>query len=453
MAGELVTGPGLIQWGTLLLGRWQAGATVTPYRWQKLSGWAETPGLDSGNAPRAQQHGSYAGRLLAQTRTVTLEGLTVRAPAGQIGAAVRALEAATGIEQDEQPLVVWLDDRGPMMIRARLTRRALAPDGSWALGYSGGGAVQWEATDPRRYDLTEQTASAGLPRSESGLDWSVTTGQVLIPAQQAGQTPTSGWWAAQGLTVGSAGPAVTVTVTAASAGTPAMVGWSGTAAPATLGWPVTVGQAVRFVADALPPGAALAVHWVSGAGAYLSQSGETAPGLVVGTAPAGTAYARPIMMWTAVPSPATVPVGQTRLYIPDPGPGLPWGSPTESGLTWGTPGSTGDMTCTNAGSAATFPVIEIRGPATTPSVTLPASGVVLEYDLTLAASDVLVIDTLAGTVLLGGQSRLGYATNRSQPEGTFSLPKLATSTVSFRSSDAVPNPAASCTVRWRSAYW
>lgn len=309
MAGELVTGPGLVQWGSLLIGRWQAGNTVTPYRWQSISGWEETPGLDSGNAPRAQHHGSLPGRLLAQTRTVTLTGLTVRAPAGQIGAAARILRNACGIEQDEQPLVVWLDDRGPLMVKARLIRRALTPDGSWALGYSGGGAVQWEATDPRLYDLAEQAVSAGLPTPEAGLSW----------------------------------------------GTPA----------------------------------------------------ET---------------------------------------------GLAWGSP-ETGLVWGTAGTTGDLICTNAGNAGTFPVIDFRGPVTRPSVTLSSSGVVLEYDLVLAAGDVLTVDTLAGTVLLGGQSRIGYATNRSQPEGSFVLPKLATSTVSYRSADLVPDPAASCTLRWHSAYW
>jgi hypothetical protein len=310
VAGELVTGPGLVQWGSLLLGRWQTGSVITPYRFKSVTGWQDLPGLDSGNVPRAQTHGAYAGRLLAQTRTVTLDGLMVRAPRGSIGAAIRALDAACTLAQAEQPLVVWLDDRGPMLINARLTRRQLTPDGTWSLGYSAGGALQWEATDPRRYQLAQQVAVTGLPQPESGLAWG---------------TPT-----------------------------------------------------------------------------------ET---------------------------------------------GLAWGSPTETGLAWGTPGSTGDLACTNSGSADANPVIEFRGPCTNPSITVAGTTTVLEYNIALALGDVLTVDTWAGTVLLGGQSRLGTATLRSVPEGSLVIPAGQTSTLSFRSTDTTPSPAASCTVRWRSAYW
>jgi hypothetical protein len=306
MAGELVTGPGLIQWGSLLLGRRQASGTVTPYRWQKLSGWEETPGLDSGNVPRAQTYGSYPGQLLPQTRTVTLEGVTVRSAAGAIGVAVRALGAAMPIGQDEQPLVVWLDDRGPLLVNARIVRRSLPVDSSWALGYSGGGAIQWEATDPRRYELTAQAVPAVLPTAETGLSFG---------------SPT-----------------------------------------------------------------------------------ET---------------------------------------------GLSFGSPVETGLSFGTAGATGDMTVTNAGDTETHPTIEIRGPVTTPTITL--GGLRLEYAMTLGAADTLIVDTFAGTVTLGGQSRINTATNRSIPEQGFTLPP-GQSVVSFRADPSSTDPAAQATVRWRSAY-
>ncbi|PBC80107.1 hypothetical protein BX265_4943 [Streptomyces sp. TLI_235] len=312
MAGELVTGPGLIQWGSLLLGRRQAAGVATPYRWRTVTGWEETPGLDSGTVNRAQQHGGYPGRLLAQPRTVTVEGVMVRAPAGAIGAAVRALNAAMPIGQDEQPLVIQIDDRGPLLVNARLMRRHLPVDPAWQLGYSAGGALQWQASDPRRYDLTQQAGSAALPQAEVGLAWG----------------------------------------------------------------------------------------------------------------------------------------------NPESGAGLAWGNPESAvGLAWGTPGSTGDVIATNSGDADAHPLIEIRGPATTPLITLQGTGVLLEYDLTLTATDTLTIDAWAGTVLLGGQSRIGSATLRSQPEGAFVLPAGTTSVVSFRSSDPVPDPAALMTVRWRNAYW
>lgn len=314
MAGELVTGPGLIQWGTLLIGRSRAGGVATTsYRWSRLTGWEDTPALDSGTQLRAQQHGAWPGRLLAQTRIITLEGLMVRVAAGQIGTAVRTLAAATPIGADaEAPLVVQLDERGPLLVHARVIRRQLPVDPNWQLGHSAGGAIQWEATDPRRYSVAEQTATNGLPVSEAGLAWGNPESSV----------------------------------------------------------------------------------------------------------------------------------------------GLAWGNPdTTTGLAWGAPGSTGDLICTNSGDAPANPVIEIRGPVTTPAITLVGSGVVLEYGLTLGATDVLVIDTLAGTVTLGGQSRIGYATARSSPEGSLVLPAGTTSTLAFRSADPVPDPAAGATARWRHAYW
>jgi hypothetical protein len=309
VAGELVTGPGLIQWGTLLIGRSRGGGVATtPYRWRTLTGWEETPSLDSGTVLRAQDHGGWPGRLLAQTRIITVPDLTVRTAPGVLGAAVRTLEASTAPGPDtEQPLVIQLDERGPLLVWARLIRRALPVTPTWQVGHTTGGALQWQCTDPRRYVPAEQSGATGLPAPESGLNWG---------------------------------------------------------------------------------------------------------------------------------SPET---------------GLAWGSP-ETGLTWGSPGSTGDVTIVNAGTAYCHPVIEFRGPVVTPSVTLLATGQVLEYGITLAAGDVLVVDTWAGTVLLGGQSRLANATNRSSPEGSFTLPP-GSSTLSFRADPSSTDPAASATVRYRSAYW
>ncbi|WP_457028112.1 phage distal tail protein [Kitasatospora sp. P5_F3] len=307
MAGELVTGPGLIQWGSTLLGRFQDGGVTTSYRWRRITGWEETPTQDSGTTLRAQQHGAYPGRLLAQTRIITVEDVMVRVPPGQIGTAIATLAAATPIGQDdEQPLVIQLDERGPLLVWARVLRRALPVDPRWQLGHSAGGAIQWEASDPRRYSVAESSTSAVLPTAETGLSF----------------------------------------------GSPS----------------------------------------------------ET---------------------------------------------GLSFGSPTEVGLSFGTAGATGDLLVTNAGNTATHPVIELRGPVTTPTVTLGALR--LEYAITLGAADTLIIDTSAGTVLLGGQSRIHTATSRSVPEGAFVLPP-GQSVVSFRADPGSTDPAAQATIRWRSAY-
>ncbi len=151
--------------------------------------------------------------------------------------------------------------------------------------------------------------------------------------------------------------------------------------------------------------------------------------------------------------------------LPQSGSGLDWGdtsSPTgldwhdgdsPAGLDWGTGGSSGDLAVTNAGTAPTHPLLEIRGPVVMPSIVLQETGQVLEYDLPLAASDVLTVDTAAGTVTLAsGASRLYTVTARSSPEEAFVLPH-GTSTISFRAAPGSSDPAASLTVRYRPAYW
>ncbi|MET9914574.1 hypothetical protein ABZZ74_49160 [Streptomyces sp. NPDC006476] len=167
-AGALVTRPGHVQYGDLLIG------PGTPYRWKAITGWEELPTLDSGSVARADAHGSIPGRLLAQARTIGLDGLMVRAPRESIGAAVAALNRATVPVEAEVPFVAWLDERGPLLAYARAVRRALPAGLGYRLGVITDGAIQWEASDPRRYELTERSVSATLPMSEPGIDWPLT---------------------------------------------------------------------------------------------------------------------------------------------------------------------------------------------------------------------------------------------------------------------------------------
>lgn len=309
-AGDLVTRPGHMQYGELLLG------PGTPYRFKTLTGWEDLPPLDSGTVARSDAHGAFPGRLLAQARTVTVEDLIIRAPRSEIGAVVGALGDGTAPVEDELPLVAWLDERGPLLVYARATRRLIPTSLGYRLGTITGGAVEFVATDPRRYELAERSTSARLPIAEPGLDW----------------------------------------------GTDA-----GTGVDDGLDW-------------------------------------RTGPG-------------------------------------------------TEGGLIFGEPGSTGALSVGNSGRAHSHPVIEFRGPVERPSLTNLASGDVLEYDLPLAAGDVLTIDTRAGTVLLNGTaSRLDRATSRSVPEQTYVLAP-GTTDFTFRAAPGSTDPAASVTVRWRSAYW
>ncbi|MET9690137.1 hypothetical protein ABZY81_16945 [Streptomyces sp. NPDC006514] len=161
-AGNMVTRPGHVQFGDeLLLG------PDTAYRWRTLTGWEDSPGLDSGTVARSDAHGAYLGRLLAQPRTITVDEMVIRTEPRRMGAAVRSLRAATALRDDEQALVVMLDDAEPPLLSfARCLRRSIPVGvGGYAVGVVQGAALMFEASDPRRYSLIEQQTETRLPSS------------------------------------------------------------------------------------------------------------------------------------------------------------------------------------------------------------------------------------------------------------------------------------------------
>ncbi len=191
-AGDLVSLPGHIQYGDLLLG------PGTPVRWKSVTGWEDTPGNDSGTVARADGHGAYPGRLLAQTRTITVTDVVIRTEPGAMSTAVRTLSASTALRDDEIPLVIKLDDAPALMCWARCLRRSVPVTSGYRIGVAEGGALQFEATDPRRYALVEQRVEARLPRPEPGLDWHPAPGEGLVwpldfgtPGSTGGMTVTN----------------------------------------------------------------------------------------------------------------------------------------------------------------------------------------------------------------------------------------------------------------------
>ncbi|NGO71136.1 phage distal tail protein [Streptomyces boncukensis] len=167
--------------------------------------------------------------------------------------------------------------------------------------------------------------------------------------------------------------------------------------------------------------------------------------------------ARAALQWVATdPRRYGVEQRTARTRLPAPEPGLRWeGEPGGLGwpLDWGEGGTAGSLTAVNSGAALAHPEIEFRGPVRRPELTRLTDGLRLGYDLTLAEGETLTVDTRAGTVVLNGTaSRLYTAAADSSPEQLFQLEPGANPLV-FRSADAVPDPAASVTVRWRDAHW
>ncbi|MET9642315.1 phage distal tail protein [Streptomyces syringium] len=299
--GSLITLDGQIQWAGLLLGP----GTDYEIADSGITGWADLPGLDSGDVLRPDQHGAWPGSQWSQARTVTAPVWLLPDQPSQAAAVAAQFRAATAVHSGEQWLAVRLHGE-TLACRARVNQRSIPQDRMFVTHGAAKATVQWVCADPRRFAIEEQTVSTGLPTPEKGLSW------------QAGG----------------------------------------------LSWP----------------------------------------------------------------------------------------------LDWGAPGSTGLVTAFNAGDAPANPVIEFRGPVRRPSLTRLSDGLRIEYDIALAPSDVLTVDTGAGTVVLNGTtSRIHTATAWSTPELLFQLDPGDSSFAfrcepgSFDSDVGKPQPSVSFT--WRNAHW
>jgi hypothetical protein len=159
--GDLIDRPAQIEFRGLLLGSGTAYGNV------KLDGWGTMPDVRSGNKPRNSGHGSTPGTMFAQERIVTWDFKMWPDRAG-FEAACAALEQATAITRGATEFPLVIRTRGPLRyVNARCTKRMLPED---RLFYAGipEGALQWTASDPRRYDLDESSVTISGPSAGSG---------------------------------------------------------------------------------------------------------------------------------------------------------------------------------------------------------------------------------------------------------------------------------------------
>ncbi|AUG87148.1 minor tail protein [Streptomyces phage Attoomi] len=437
MAGDLVTQDGQIQFGGVLFGE------TTEFVGDQLTGWDDLPDLDVGSVPMPTQHGAWPGALLAGVRELQWDFTVLPDDLATFPQLLARLRAATAPTPDERELVVQLAGARRLM-RARVIRRALPADRQYTKGEPSGSIV-WQCSDPRRYSVEESVAGTALPSREPGLGWSGAPANRMSAGQAAGTGPLYQWWSENNdpvITGDGTGPASVQALTEGRE-----LGWSVTNPNGDYGWPVKGGEPVVFT-NALAPvvGGVTVLNWWGPNHTFLDQSvGLAGLGTLSVTAPAGAVSVQPIVSFpTAMAAP--VPIGTASLTIGT-GEGLAYP------LDWGTPGSTGSVAPVNAGDAPAHPVVEFRGPVVRPKLTQTATGRALEYDITLTESDVLTVDTAAGTVLLNGTaSRLYTATRASHPEQTFTLEPGETP-MTFRCANQFYDPAASVTVRWRNAYW
>lgn len=157
--GSLVTKPGQVQFGRMLLG------TGTAAGWRSLDGWRDQPSVQIADTPRPQAHGAYPGPVYGDALTVTYTYL-VRGTIEAKAAALAAIEQATPLDGVEYPLVVD-DGTGPSLRMARVIGRQV-PLGLYQHAPAEC-AIQFLCADPRRYsaDLLELNVAQAV--SSGGL--------------------------------------------------------------------------------------------------------------------------------------------------------------------------------------------------------------------------------------------------------------------------------------------
>jgi hypothetical protein len=114
--------------------------------------------------------------------------------------------------------------------------------------------------------------------------------------------------------------------------------------------------------------------------------------------------------------------------------------------------SGGLLYCTNLGSTACYPLLTITGPCVYPRVEQQSTGVTLQFNTTLAATDILVVDCYNGTATLDGTVSRLNALAAGSYISTFTIPASATAqVVGFYSQDASPT-GATLTVAWANCW-
>jgi hypothetical protein len=162
--GALVTGPGQLQYGALLLG----GGTSAG--WRDLFGWRDLPEAQAADSLRPQAHGAYPGAVYGESLAVTFTYLLRGTPAAKV-AALDTIERHAPMDGVDRPLVVD-DGTGPWLRYARVIGRLVPQDFHFRHGPVEC-SMQFLCADPRRYGLAELSGTVNMPASSGGLEYAL----------------------------------------------------------------------------------------------------------------------------------------------------------------------------------------------------------------------------------------------------------------------------------------
>lgn len=184
MTGELVQHDSDLEWRGLLIGRGTAFEVIT------LTGWDGAPPPRRVSIDRPGRHGTLPGELRAGERIIEADIHIGHVPlsTADFRAARAALRSALVWDENptEEPLVVMLDGVA-LMVQARVINFDVPTERQYDQGYQTA-SIQWAASDPRKFSLTLQQETAGLPEaSSSGLAFPLAF-PLAFGAGQAGGT-------------------------------------------------------------------------------------------------------------------------------------------------------------------------------------------------------------------------------------------------------------------------
>lgn len=168
--GSLITRDGQMQWAGLVMGP----GTAYEIDSNGLTGWEDIPEFDTSDADRPTAHGTWPGARYAKPRKIAGQLWLLPSASGEAAlAAIRALRQVLSLSDDARWLAVRLHGE-TLTVRARVSQRVLPADRTYALQGVAKASVQWQADDPRRYTVDEQTFTTAPPQPESGLTWPLT---------------------------------------------------------------------------------------------------------------------------------------------------------------------------------------------------------------------------------------------------------------------------------------
>lgn len=135
----------------------------------EVTGWDDLPPVTSGNTQRSMYHGSYAGSKYARERVITWTGVMNLPDTMTWNEEIAALRKATTISDTELPITFRTIDE-ELVCYGSVTARAIPNNRLFGAAQIANIAIQFTASDPRKYEVSSTTVSVGLPAvASSGL--------------------------------------------------------------------------------------------------------------------------------------------------------------------------------------------------------------------------------------------------------------------------------------------